>query len=161
MAIRWLVGGYVHHMYNICTISVHHPYNIRTPCVHDPYTMPTGYALACSTLSPLGFLRRGLRGLEEFRLSVTYCSCSTFADSPSHGLSYVPLAPTVSLRWHPGGAPARLPCSALNLLRLRHLRVRCPPKSPLCPSSGLQSGSPPKAAPSQLTPHPFYRPNSF
>ena len=31
----------------------------------------------------------------------------------------------VALRCHPGGTPVRLPCSALKLLRLRHLWCNC------------------------------------
>ena len=52
---------------------------------------------------------------------VTRCSCSTSAVSTRLGLLYVPPVPTVSFRWHPGAAPAYLPCGLRNLLRMPHL----------------------------------------
>jgi hypothetical protein len=52
---------------------------------------------------------------------VTCCNRCTSDASTRLYLCYVPLAPPVSVRWHPGGGPARLPCSALKMLRLGHL----------------------------------------
>src|ERR1035441_9442536 len=54
---------------------------------------------------------------------VTYCNRCTFAACTRLGLPYVPPAPTVSFRWHPGGAPVQSPCGSRNLLRLPSLRT--------------------------------------
>src|ERR1039458_950139 len=39
------------------------------------------------------------------------------------GLHCVLPAPTVSCRWHPGAAPAYLPCGSRNILHCWHLRA--------------------------------------
>ena len=54
---------------------------------------------------------------------VTYCNRCTCAASTRLSLLYVPPAPTVSFRWHPGGAPVQSPCGSRNLLRLQSLRA--------------------------------------
>src|ERR1039458_4963412 len=62
-------------------------------------------------------------GIFSSAARVTCCNFCTSAASTRLGLLYVPPAPTVSFRRHPGGAPVWSPCGSRNVLRLRSLRT--------------------------------------
>ena len=67
---------------------------------------------------PVWLMQSGILGAAD---RVTCCNRSTSAVSIRLSLLYLPPEPTVSFRWHPGAAPAYLPCGSRNLLRMPHL----------------------------------------